>query len=289
MTVNLNWHKLNPNDWSVFCTPAFALFPSSCTLFLPNSSFSRSLLPNELQTPTQSGALSTATVPSSGWLGRCGPGTSECAEEIGRPDRAQGWKGSIVCRWTTDADCCLSHASEGWERLPRLPHSLPPLLPPCQFNTSSQTCKAMCTDKRVRVQWLWLYSLRCSDGGGGRLDLINLQLEQHGKGLVAVEVRSETEWHKRVEISQGWNGKRRRGLHWLDYSAKHRRDWVRKWLRDLSLIVFFQKGTSQSLKSVTDFELSPLLLYQNWSLYLLSVSVRSCLLKVVVQSKSWTD
>lgn len=56
--------------------------------------------------------------------------------------------------------------------------------------------------------------------------------------------RCWTEWHKRAEISQGWNGERRISWYWLDYSAKHwKRDWG-KWLRDLSLIVFFQGAKS---------------------------------------------
>lgn len=232
-----------------------------------------SLLPNEPQTPTQSGALSTATVPSSGWLGRCGAGASECAEEIGRPDRAQGWKGSIVCvaepRMQTVV--LVMHQSAGSvflaSHVPSRPAALTLLV------------------KRANVQtWEWgLVDCDCVRPGVMMwrvcLDLINLQLEQHGKRLVAAEVQSETEWHKRAEISQGWNGKRRRGPHWLDYSAKHRRrDWVRKWLRDLSLIVFFQKGTSQSLKSVTTLSYHPFYCIKIDRFFSsLSPSVRVCL------------
>lgn len=55
---------------------------------------------------------------------------------------------------------------------------------------------------------------------------------------------SDTENIFKGAISHGWNRESSKGLHWLIAQQTIEREMERKWLRDFSLIVFFQTGKS---------------------------------------------
>lgn len=106
----------------------------------------------------------------------------------------------------------------------------------------------VCRQEEWVFRWLWLQSFRCSDVGGRGV----VYFFWRGGGVGPNEPAAGATWKTAAcwnRVTQkGWN---KSGMKWekrreaaligLLSKAEKGGDWVRKWLRDLSLIVFFQK------------------------------------------------